>query len=179
MLPTAASWNALATIERETREHEAAHACAASLLGFEVGEITPDRWGDFDGHLGLCRFRWTDTIDDLEELAFARAVAAAAGPFVTDSWALDRSRRDRDAVEEVRWPVWKAYAWEFLVLDRTRRLVRSEPFRTLHRRVVAALEGIGDVGTLGGDELRQVLDPSADLLTGAPHPDVAASYGSL
>jgi hypothetical protein len=179
MLPTAASWNALATIERETREHEAGHAAAAHLLGFEVGEITLDRWGDFDGHLGLCRFRWTDTIDDLEELAFARAIAAAAGPFITDSWALDRSRQDRRAVEELRWPVWKSYQWEFLVLDKTERLVRSDPFRSLHRRIVAALEELGDVGTLGGDELRHVLDPGADLLTGAPRPDVAASCGSL
>jgi hypothetical protein len=37
-----------------------------------------------------------------------------------------------------------------------------------------------EFGTLSGDELRDVLDPGADLLTGAPRPDVAASsYGSL
>jgi DNA-directed RNA polymerase specialized sigma24 family protein len=37
------------------------------------------------------------------------------------------------------------------------RLVRSDPFRSLHRRIVAVLERIGDVGTLSGDELREVL----------------------
>jgi hypothetical protein len=44
-------------------------------------------------------------------------------------------------------------------LDKTERLVRSDPFRSLHRRIVAALERIADVGTLSGDELRDVLDP--------------------
>ena len=42
IVPTAAAWNALATIERETREHEAGHAAAAHLFGFEVGLITLD-----------------------------------------------------------------------------------------------------------------------------------------
>jgi hypothetical protein len=86
----------------------------------------------------------------------SRAVVAAAGPFVTDSWALDRSRQDRDKVEEVRFPAWSSYSWEFLVLDRTERLVRSEAFRSLHRRIVAAL---GEVGTLSGVRLREVLTP--------------------
>ena len=31
MVPTAARWNTLATIERETAEHEAGHAAAAHL----------------------------------------------------------------------------------------------------------------------------------------------------
>jgi hypothetical protein len=44
-----------------------------------------------------------------------------------------------------------------VVLTKTERLVRSEPFRSLHRRIVAALERIGDIGTLAGDELREVL----------------------
>jgi hypothetical protein len=88
---------------------------------------------------------------------YARAVVAAAGPFVTDSWALDRSRQDRRAVAEVRFPGWSPASWEFVVLTKTERLVRSEPFRSLHRRTVAALEVVGDVGTLAGDELREVL----------------------
>jgi hypothetical protein len=49
-------------------------------------------------------------------------------------------------------------AWEFLVLDRTERLVRSESFRSLHRRIVAALEEVGEVGVLSGDDLARVLD---------------------
>jgi hypothetical protein len=55
-----------------------------------------------------------------------------------------------------------------VVLDRTERLVRSEPFRPLHRRVVAALDEVGDTGTLSGDALARALtldswrpDPSA------------------
>jgi hypothetical protein len=156
ILPAAPSWNVLATIERETREHEAGHAAAAHLLGFEIGAITLDRWADY-GELGSVRFKWSGTIDDDEELAFARAVVAAAGPFVTDSWALDRSRQDRRTVEELRFPAWSPAAWEFVVLVKTERLVRAEPFRSLHWRIVAALERLGDVGTLGGDELRQVL----------------------
>jgi hypothetical protein len=158
MLPTAARWNTRATIRGETIEHEAAHAAAAHLLGFEVAEIALDRWADW-GELGSCKFKWTETIDD-EELAFARAVAAASGPFVTDSWVLDRSRQDRRAVEEVRSPAWSSYSWEFLVLYRTERLVRSEAFRSLHRRIVAALGEVGEVGTLSGLRLREVLTPS-------------------
>jgi hypothetical protein len=95
MLPTAARWNVRATIERETIEHESAHAVAAHRLGFQVGEIVLDRWGDFDGELGSVRFKWAGAIDDVEELSFARAIVAAAGPLVTDSWDLERSRRDR------------------------------------------------------------------------------------
>jgi hypothetical protein len=157
IVPTAASWNVLATIERETRSHEAGHAAAAHLLGFEVGSITLDRWGDFDGELGSVHSRWTGPIDDIEDLSFRRAVVAAPGPFVTDSWALDRSRQDRRTVEELRFRAWSPASWEFVVLTKTERLVRSEPFRSLHRRIVAALELVGDVGTLSGDELREVL----------------------
>jgi glycerol-3-phosphate dehydrogenase len=54
------------------------------------------------------RFKWSGVIDDDEEEAFARAVVAAAGPFVTDAWALERSRQDRRAVEEVRFPAWSS-----------------------------------------------------------------------
>jgi hypothetical protein len=43
-------------------------------------------------------------------------------------------------------------------VDRTERLVRSEAFRRLHRRIVEALERIGDVGTLSGAELCELLD---------------------
>ena len=157
IVPTASGWNALATIERETREHEAGHAAAAHLFRFEVGSITLDRWADFDGELGSVKFKWTDTISDDEELAFARAVVAAAGPFITDSWDLARSRQDRDKVEEVRFPAWSPASWEFVVLTKTEKLCRSEPFRLLHRRIVPALERVGDVGTLAGDELREVL----------------------
>jgi hypothetical protein len=161
LIPTASLWNARATIQGETIEHEAAHATAAHLLGFQVGEIVLDRWGDFDGELGSVTFRWTGTIGDDEELAFARAIVAAAGPLVTDAWELDRSRRDRDKVEEVRFPAWSSSAWEFVVLDKAERLVRSEPFRLLHRRVVAALEDLGDTGTLSRDELREALEPAS------------------
>lgn len=157
MLPTAARWNTLATIEREAREHEAGHAAAAHRLGFEVGEIVLDRWGDFDGELGSVRVKWTRTIDDEEELAFARAVVAAAGPLATDAWGLDRSRQDRRAVEEVRFPAWSPDAWEFVVLHKTERLVRSEAFRRLHRRVVSKLEEIGEIGTLSGADLALTL----------------------
>lgn len=97
------------------------------------------------------------TIGDDEQLAFAHAVVAAAGPFVTDSWGLGRSRQDCRTVEELRFPAWSSASWEFVVLHKTERLVRSDPFRSLHRRIVAVLERLGDVGTLGGDELRQVL----------------------
>jgi hypothetical protein len=69
-------------------------------------------------------------------------------------------------------------AWEFVVLAKTERLVRAEPFRSLHRRIVAALEELGDTGTLSGDELRQVLAiPDADLLSGEPRPEAATSIG--
>jgi hypothetical protein len=153
-----------ATIQGETIEHEAAHAVAAVIFGFEVGEIVLDRWGDFDGELGSVRFKWTGAID--EELAFARAIVAAAGPLATDAWDLDRSRQDRGKVEEVRWPAWSPDAWEFVVVHKTQRLIRSEPFRSLHRRIVAALENVGEVGTLSGDELRQVL--VVDGVPGAP-----------
>jgi hypothetical protein len=117
-----------------------------------------DRWADF-GHLGAVTFRWAGTIDDPEELAFARAIAAMAGPLVTDAWGLDRSREDRAKVGEVRWPAWSSDAWEFVVAGKTERLVRSEPFRRLHRRVVSKLEELGDTGTLSGDDLREVLGP--------------------
>lgn len=179
MLPTAARWNTLATIEREAREHEGGHAAAAHLLGFEVGEISMDRWADF-GHLGACSIRWAGTIDDAEELAFRRAIVAAAGPRITDSWLLDRSREDRVKVEAVRWPAWTSGAWEFVVLERTERLVRSEPFRQLHRRVVAALDEVGDTGTLFGEALARALTPApgADFQQGAPRPSsVATSAG--
>lgn len=95
---------------------------------------------------------------DTEELAFARAIVACAG-LVTDSWELDSSRGDRSKVEEARWPAWSSDAWEFLVALKTERLVRSEPFRRLHRRIVSKLEPLGDTGTLSGDELREVLEP--------------------
>lgn len=177
-LPTAASWNANATIEGEAREHESGHATAAHLLGFEVVEIFMDaKHGDW-GKLGAVHSRWTGPIDDIEELSFARAVVAASGPFVTDSWALGRSRQDRRAVEELRFPAWSPAAWEFLVLDRTERLVRSDPFRSLHRHIVAALEELGDFGTLSGDELRAVLEPDlpdAYLPVGPPRSEAAAS----
>jgi hypothetical protein len=177
ILPTAASWNVLATIERETREHEAGHAAAAHVLGFEVGEIVLDRWADW-GEFDSVRFKWSDTIADAEELAFARAIVAAAGPLVTDSWELDRSRQDRDKIEEVRWPGWSSAAWEFVVLAKTERLIRSESFRSLHRRIVAALEEVGEVGTLSGDELDRVLATSGaapPFHDGSPRPFAAAS----
>jgi hypothetical protein len=56
-------------------------------------------------------------------------------------------------------------------LDRTERLVRSQAFRTLHRRIIAALERIG-VGTLAGGALRQVLvvdgEPGRQAGSGSP-----------
>jgi hypothetical protein len=175
VIPVASRWNTRATIRGETIEHEAAHAVAAHLLGFEVGEISLDRWADF-GHLGLVTFRWSDTIDDAEELAFARAIVAAAGPVCTDAWELERARRDRNKVAEVRWPVWTSDAWEFVVVHKTQRLIGSEPFRSLHLRLVAALEEVGEVGTLSGDELDRVFaTPDAGLLSGAPRPSPAAS----
>ena len=155
ILPTAASWNVRATIQGETREHEAGHAVAAHLLGFEVGKIVLDRWADY-GEFGSVKFRWTGRSDD-EELAFARAIVAATGPLATDAWDLDRSRQDRGKVEEVRWPTWTSAAWEFVVLHKTELLVRSESFRRLHRRIVAALEEVGEVGSLSGDALDRVL----------------------
>jgi hypothetical protein len=42
----------------------------------------------------------------------------------------------------------------------SRSLVRSEPFRRLHRRVVAALDELGDTGTLSGDALERALTTS-------------------
>jgi hypothetical protein len=77
MLPTAARWNTRATIQGETIEHEAAHAAAAHLLGFEVGKISLDRWADH-GALGSVTSR--RPAGTTEESAFARAVIAAAGP---------------------------------------------------------------------------------------------------
>lgn len=59
------------------------------------------KWADF-GELGHVSIRWAGTIDDAEELAFARAVVAMAGPFATDSWGLDSSRGDRAKVEHAR-----------------------------------------------------------------------------
>jgi hypothetical protein len=178
MLPTAARWNTLASIERESREHESGHAAAAQLVGFEVGEISLDKWADF-GHLGSVTFRWSDTIDDAEELAFARAIVAATGPLATDAWGLDRSREDCVQVEAVRWPLWSTLAWEFLVIGKTERLVRSESFRRLHRRIVAALEEVGDTGTLSGNALARALSmiPDAGLLSGAPRPSIPTSAG--
>jgi hypothetical protein len=173
MLPTALAWNTRATIERETREHEAGHAAAAHLLGFELGSITLDRWADW-GEFGSCKFGWTGRSDD-EELAFARAIVACAGPLVTDAWDLERSRQDRDKVEELRWPAWSPDAWEFVVLHKTERLVRSEPFRRLHRRVVAALDDVGEVGSLSGDALDRALTATPDVgpPIGLPRPSVA------
>jgi hypothetical protein len=82
MLPVDAWWNSVATLENEARQHEAGHAAAAHLLGFEVVEIFMDaKHGDW-GKLGAVRSRWTGPIDDVEELSFARAVVAAAGPYV-------------------------------------------------------------------------------------------------
>jgi hypothetical protein len=82
MLPVDAWWNSAATLENEARQHEAGHAAAAHLLGFEVVEIFMDaKHGDW-GKLGAVRSRWTGPIDDVEELSFARAVVAAAGPYV-------------------------------------------------------------------------------------------------
>lgn len=52
------------------------------------------KWADA-GELGHVYFRRAGTIDDAEELAFARAIVAAAGPVVTDSWELDSSSGDR------------------------------------------------------------------------------------
>ena len=80
--------------EADTRSHEAAHAVAAHLLGYEVEAITWDSWGD-RGKLGSVRARWVGPIDDTEELAIRRAVVACMGPFVEDSWELDSSRGDR------------------------------------------------------------------------------------
>jgi hypothetical protein len=137
-----------------------------------------DRWADW-GELGSVTLKWTGTISDDEELAFARAVVAAAGPFVTDAWGLARSRQDGLAVEELRFPAWSPDAWEFVVVHKTERLVRSEPFRSLHRRVVAALEELGEVGTLSGDELDRVFaTPDAGLLSGAPASPAASDRRS-
>jgi hypothetical protein len=133
------------------------------LLGFTVGEISMDaKWADF-GEFGHVSIRWAGDMGLTEEFAFARAIVAASGPIVTGSVELDSSRGDRSKVEAARWPAWSADAWEFMVLDKTERLVRSEPFRRLHRRVLEALEEIGDLGTLSGDALRAVLDhPDAE-----------------
>jgi hypothetical protein len=150
-----------------------------TLSRAEVGEISMDaRWADF-GEFGHVSARWNDgQIRDAEELAFARAVAAAAGPICTDSWSLDTSRGDRSKVEAVRWPAWSSPAWTFMVVTKTERLVRSEAFRRLHRRIVTALEQIGDFGTLSGDELRAVLSPpGATSFVGAPRSEAAASAG--
>ena len=173
-LPVAAAWNVNATMEGETREHEAAHAVAAHLVGFEVAAIEMDaKWADY-GHLGRVSCRWHGTAHT-EELAFARAIVAAAGPVVTDSWGLDSSRGDRAKVEEVRWPTWSPDAWAFVVVHKTERLVRSEPFRRLHRRVVAALDEVGDTGTLSGDALAQSMTRERRLLSGGTAPPTTAS----
>lgn len=44
-----------------------------------------------------------------------------------------------------------------MVAGKTERLVRSEAFRALHRRVVKAHEEVGDTGTLRGHALREAL----------------------
>jgi hypothetical protein len=104
------------------------------LLGFTVGEISMDaKWADF-GEFGHVSIRWAGDMGLTEEFAFARAIVAASGPIVTGSVELDSSRGDRSKVEAARWPAWSADAWEFMVLDKTERLVRSEPFRRLRRR---------------------------------------------
>jgi hypothetical protein len=92
-----------------------------------------------------------------EEHAFAHGVVIRAGGFVAGDWDLGSCRADRELLQSIRWPDWSPYAWEFLVTEKTARLVRSEPFRLLHWRIVKALEEMGDLGTLAGPELREVL----------------------
>jgi hypothetical protein len=57
------------------------------------------------------------------------------------------------------WAAWTSDAWEFMVTHKTERLIRSDGFRRLHRRIVKTLEEVGDTGTLSGDALREVLGP--------------------
>jgi hypothetical protein len=97
---------------------------------------------------------------EIEEHTFAHGVVARAGGYVAGDWEYGSSRADRELLQAVRPASWSADAWEFLVTNRTRRLVRSESFRQLHQRIVAALEEMGDLGVLSGDELRQVLEPA-------------------
>ncbi|HEX6581617.1 MAG TPA: hypothetical protein VF195_12200 [Actinomycetota bacterium] len=63
-------------------------------------EVEPEGLELLQAELGSVRFKWSGTIDDEEE-AFARAVVAASGPLITDAWDLDRSRQDREKVEEL------------------------------------------------------------------------------
>jgi hypothetical protein len=173
-LPVDAAWNTRATLESEARSHESAHAVAAHLTGrFEVAKISMDaRWGDYGerGHVEI-RSRPFEPIvgsnpeqleafdHEIEEQSFARAIVARAGGLVAGDWDLGSSRADRDLLQAVRPVDWPSLAWEYMVTRRTERLVRSEPFRLLHRRIVAALEEVGDTGTLSGDDLREVLGP--------------------
>jgi hypothetical protein len=66
----------------------------------------------------------------------------------------------RVAAELAASSAWTLDAWLFVVIHRTERLIRSESFRRLHRRVVAEREDLGDTGTLSRDELPEVLEPA-------------------
>jgi hypothetical protein len=186
--PVALAWNTNATIEDEARTHEAAHAAAAHLVGFEVTQISMDaRWADH-GERGSVAIRsrpsepsiedhpltsvssiqaWLDAFDrQAEEHAFAHGVVVRAGGYVAGDWELGSSRGDRELLQAIRWPGWSPDAWEYLVTDKTQRLVRSQPFRLLHWRIVRALEEMGDLGVLSGPELREVL--GAEDVDGGP-----------
>jgi hypothetical protein len=67
------------------------------------------------------------------------------------------------------------------VTPQAERLIRSEPFRRLHRRVVAALEEVGDTGTLSGIALARALSmiSTPASFQGTPRPSVATSAGVL
>jgi hypothetical protein len=169
-LPVDAVWNTRATLEREARSHESAHAAAAVLTErFDVVSISMDaRWGDYGerGHVeirsraneplvGAIREQLEAFDHEIEEQSFARAIVARAGGLVAGDWVLGSSRADRELLQAVRPVAWPPLAWEFVVTNRTQRLTRSAEFRVLHARLVSKLEEIGDFGVLAGDELRE------------------------
>jgi hypothetical protein len=77
---------------------------------------------------------------------------------------------------------WPLLAWRMNATEQARRLARTPAFAATWRTFVIRLHDLGgEYVELRGADVDSLLEsvPGADLPTGEPRPEVAASYGSL
>jgi hypothetical protein len=159
--------------------HESGHLAAMKVLGYTADVVKFDlKWGDYGWHGAVDRVR-RSTGDETRE-PFDRALIAAAGPVLAGESLDDPSAAaDRRCIDLWVMPNWPVLAWRMNATEQARRLARTPAFSALWRTFVVRLHDLGEEYVeLHDDEVDDFLAsiPDADLLPGAPRPDVATSH---
>lgn len=114
---------------------------------------------------------WRGAIDGVRRVtgdpnreAEDRAAIAAAGP-LSDVGGLDApsARHDRRVIDLWRPDDWsEVEVWRWIALEHARKLARTPECDRLWRQIVVALDELGDVSELSGDEIGAIAADEAE-----------------